>query len=107
MELEKVYIVVDALDECKKDVLSQLVSSLHSLSSKCRFLFTSRPLPTIESLFRDVPRLPVVPDAEDIRLYIRGRMFEGSQLVMLIQSWPDSITREEVVESVLTKSVGM
>src|SRR6201999_2144279 len=51
-DLLLVYIVVDALDECEKDVMNSLVPSLRFISPNCHLLFTSRPLPRIDNLLK-------------------------------------------------------
>jgi hypothetical protein len=103
----RAYMVVDALDECKRDMMASLVLALRSVSEKCHLLFTSRPLLIIEELLDGFSRLDINADTEDMEAYIYGRMYPGSQIVNLINSRPDSIQRDAVKDIVIKRAAGM
>lgn len=106
--VEHVYVVVDALDECREDVLQHLVSTLRSLSRKCQLLFTSRPLLTIENLLSGFTHLMISAKTKDMMDYIDGRMYPGSRLMNLIESHPHAdITKASVIETIVGKADGM
>jgi hypothetical protein len=73
----RVYIVVDALDECsnQEGTRSQIVEKLRNLQLKtnARLLFTSRFIPEIEEIFRSNPMLEVRASNEDVTRFVIGQ----------------------------------
>jgi hypothetical protein len=74
----RVYIVVDALDECTDQygMRSPLVEKLRDLQAKTnvRLLFTSRFIPEITEKFRSDPILEVRASEEDVKRYVAGQI---------------------------------
>ncbi|ORY00885.1 hypothetical protein BCR34DRAFT_546658 [Clohesyomyces aquaticus] len=78
LELSTVYIVVDALDECRNDDGTRrwLLARIRDLQSKAdvRFLATSRFLPDIIDEFKELGRLEVRACDEDVRRFVAGQV---------------------------------
>jgi hypothetical protein len=79
---ERVFIVVDALDECQPSDGSQTaflteVFNLRSAAGASLNVFvTSRPGPDIVRMFDKFPSLAIRAKEEDIQQYLRGHMGE-------------------------------
>jgi hypothetical protein len=75
----RVYIVVDALDECqeKDGTRSQLLPKLRDLQRKAdmRLMVTSRFIPHIENEFRLALRLEARASDEDVKRFVIGQMY--------------------------------
>lgn len=73
----RVYIVVDALDECtdQNRTRSQLIEKLRELQTRTnvRLLFTSRFIPEITEKFRLDPVLEVRASGKDVKRFIAGQ----------------------------------
>jgi hypothetical protein len=74
----RVYIVMDALDECtdQDGTRSQLIEKLGELqmSTDVRLLFTSRFIPEITAKFRLDPVLEVRASEEDVKRFVAGQI---------------------------------
>ena len=72
----KVFIVVDALDECREDdaTRAKFLRVLRSLPENVNLMVTSRNLPSIARDFDGIERLNIRAHDEDIRMYIEGRI---------------------------------
>jgi Cdc6-like AAA superfamily ATPase len=73
----RIFIVVDALDECSSDGCRQeLLSALFDLRERCgaNLLITSRPISSIEAEFEASPTLEIRASDEDVRRYLEGSM---------------------------------
>ncbi|KAJ9266774.1 hypothetical protein DTO212C5_6201 [Paecilomyces variotii] len=75
---EKVFIIIDALDECYstdpcRDMLLSEIFSLQ-LQSDVRFLATSRSIPEIMMRFDGKPSLEVRANHHDVQTYIKGNI---------------------------------
>lgn len=97
LDLSTVYIVIDALDECRNDdgTRRQLLAYIRDLQSKAdvRFLVTSRFLPDIADEFKDSGRLEVQASDEDVRRFVAGQVHRlpkciqhKHELQMLVQN---------------------
>jgi AAA domain/Heterokaryon incompatibility protein (HET) len=73
----KVYVVVDALDECLNHDRSQLLAMLRNLQSKghLSFMATSRFIPEVMQQFNLSPMLEVRASDSDVKLFIAGQMY--------------------------------
>jgi hypothetical protein len=97
----KVFIIVDALDECLEGNQRELMIELQSLTSTqgVNLMVTSRLLPAVEAQFRGAERLDICADNDDVRTYIEGRIPCEPRLAKHIKSHPplqDSIVNEIV-----------
>jgi hypothetical protein len=86
----RVFIVVDALDECQASdsCRSTFLSEIFSLQVKTgvSFFATSRPIPDIEGEFKGCVRREILASDEDVYRYLDGHM---SQLPKFILSLPE------------------
>lgn len=97
--LPTVYIIIDALDECKRHTRIELIDTIREMQniSRIKLLVTSRVIPEIYSLFRDEPSLLVRGSAADMQTYVLSRMNELSPAVH--QSGLSQHVLERVVEA--------
>ena len=103
---KKVFIVVDALDECQSSDgrLRQLLSEIFALQSKANinFLATSRPIPEIENQFTACITQTILASEEDIRSYIAGHIDRLPEFVI-----EDLALQEEIKVKIIEAAVGM
>ncbi|KAL9480807.1 hypothetical protein ACSS6W_005593 [Trichoderma asperelloides] len=73
---KKVFIVIDALDECANadDFLLEIFTILQDTEAK--LFATTRPRESIEKRFKDGLFLEISADSEDVQDYVRGRLSE-------------------------------
>ena len=99
----RVYIVVDALDECpdRDRTRSQLLGLVHSLQGRTdlRLMATSRHIPEIVDEFKGVPQLEVHASTEDVKQYVVGQV---NRLHKCVQRDGDlqAIVQNKIVEAV-------
>ena len=74
MRCTKVFLIVDAFDECSEECRSQLLAELYHLRPKMNTLITSRNLPNIERQLPNVKRLKIEAQRDDILHYIQERV---------------------------------
>jgi hypothetical protein len=97
---KKVYIVIDALDECEKDVCSGLLSIIRWLQvhNNMSLLITTRPLREVLDHVPSCPVLEVRASESDVDLYLRARM----------QTLPkDLALQEEIITAIVSAVDGM
>lgn len=76
----KMYIILDALDECPPAYRRDLLHLLRLIrDSPARLLVSSRPHLTFD-IFEDSPKIDIVPSPEDIKLYTAHRLEEAHLL---------------------------
>jgi hypothetical protein len=96
----KVYIVIDALDECQDGSRRQLLFKLSELRTgrDIRLMVTSRFITEIEESFRMALQLEVQADKADVQRFIIGRM---DRLPECIRSDPalQELVRDKIVEA--------
>jgi hypothetical protein len=97
----KVFIVVDALDECPDDgTRAHLLEELQSLSGIVNLLVTSRELSSIAQHFEGTNRLNIRATDQDVRKYIEARIASVPRRHL-------KALREEIVAQVVEKAQGM
>ena len=101
----RVFIIVDALDECLDSTREQFITMLQSLARNVNLIVTARPLPTIEQQFLGVNRLEIQANIDDVRKYIKDRIPRERRLARLINN--DWALQEGIVNEVVTKANGM
>ncbi|KAF1996905.1 hypothetical protein P154DRAFT_397109, partial [Amniculicola lignicola CBS 123094] len=98
-----VYIVIDALDECRDSdgTRGQLLARLRELQARIdvRLLVTSRFMPGIVDAFKDALKLEVRASNEDVKRFVAGKM---DQLPKCIQRNPElqEMVQEKIAEAV-------
>jgi hypothetical protein len=100
----KVYVVVDALDECLNHNRTQLLTILRDLQSKgsLSFMATSRFIPEVEQQFTSLPLLAVRANDFDVKRFIAGQMHLLSGFVQR-----DSDLQNAIQDGISTAADGM
>jgi len=77
----KIFIVVDALDECPEEngTRANLLKALRSLGGTVNLMVTSRDLPSIAREFQRTKRLDIRANDSDVQRYIEGRIARASR----------------------------
>ncbi|KAL4961712.1 ankyrin repeat domain-containing protein [Aspergillus stella-maris] len=75
-QLSRVFIVVDALDECESIARESLLAAIHSLQDQynVNFLATSRYIPDTIAAFESCPSLEIRATMEDVWRYLRSQL---------------------------------
>ena len=105
--MNSLYIVIDALDECDDTdgTRSSLISDVPALLPAARFLFTSRPLKDIERHFEGYPCLEIRASDDDIRRFIVSRTARETRLAKHLAA--DQTLLPLISETIVNKSDGM
>jgi Cdc6-like AAA superfamily ATPase len=100
----KVYVVVDALDECLKDHRSQLLVMLRDLQSNrnVSFMATSRFIPEVVQQFTLSSMLEVRADDSDVKHFVAGQMYRLPRCVQR-----DDKLQEAIQDGISTAVDGM
>jgi len=106
----KVFIVLDALDECQEDYQGRLIAELESISSTVYLMVTSRPLDLIKQRFQGACHLDINAMDGDVRKYIESRIRRGQTkneilLAQLVQE--NRGLQYSIVEKIVTNARGM
>ena len=102
-EFEKLYIIVDALDEYAQDSLDDLLKSIRGISPRACHFFTSRP--NIHITLKDVVHLKIEAHANDIENFLVGRIEESKIISDLVRK--DPMLKARIVETITEKAKGM
>ncbi|KAJ6086763.1 hypothetical protein N7467_005677 [Penicillium canescens] len=105
--LRRVFLVIDALDECEDiAALTDVIKFINSLT-RISVLVTSRMTPAIQQLMLAVQastiELEVARVTQDIQAFVNHRLYAGEESS---RRWPDEVMRH-IQESVISKSAGM
>jgi hypothetical protein len=96
----RVFIVVDALDECQVSdgCRSRFLSGIFSLQAKCgiNVFATSRFIPEITEKFNGSTSLEIRASNEDVRKYLDGHIFRLPEFVVRSSELQDEIKTEIV-----------
>ena len=104
--LSKVFIVVDALDECNEIGRHALLFELKKLLPTAHLLFTSRPyIVDFAQYFDHFSLLEVRASDHDIKVYVGERIANNNRLKRLVQN--DDVLRNDIIEVILSNVKGM
>jgi len=104
----RVFVVVDALDECfPEEACNNLLERLRSLTKipSAKLMVTSRDIPSIESAICADVKLEIIALDSDIKALVEARISEVKMLERLINRQPS--IKEKVVMTVVEKAQGM
>lgn len=101
----KIFVVVDALDECAESNRSVLLKELRALQPTLNLLVTSRFLDSISNNFEGATRLEISASAEDVQTYVIRRISREQRLWRLVGE--DAALRKAIVETVVGNSKKM
>lgn len=95
---KKVYVIIDALDECEREVCSELLSMIRRLqdTSNVSLLVTTRPLREVLDHVPSYPLLEVRASKSDVDIYLRARMQTLPKFVRTDQTLQDQIVKAVV-----------
>jgi hypothetical protein len=98
-----VFIVIDALDECRDviGVCRELLATIQDLQSEhdVRLLATSRPLPDINEAFQGLPKLEIQANRNDVERFMAGQM---DRMPRCVRRDP---TLQETIQRIVADSV--
>lgn len=109
----KVFIVVDALDECINDpetnIAEEFLRALHQLPRSAHLLFTSRNDISIESMVQADSKLEIRADSTDLRRYLESRIKGRKHLNSLIdkEAEKDKSFLDKALNAIVERSRGM
>lgn len=105
-ELDRIFIVLDALDERNEqdDILS-LVPVLTAVESKAHLFLTSRPNSEIKELLADGSSFEIKAQSDDIRLLLNSELDKRSHLNRLCAKTEG--LREEIIDRITARSEKM
>jgi Cdc6-like AAA superfamily ATPase len=88
----RVFVVVDALDECQASDRRTFLTNLFDLQIKCRanVLATSRFISQITTKFKGKPSLEIIASQEDIERYLEGHITQLS----CFEEWDTQLQQE-------------
>jgi len=103
----KVFIVVDALDECSEEdgVRETFSKLLNESTPDLNLLITSRHVAVIERTFEGATRIEICASDKDVRSYLSARITENSQLVRYIKIDPTLLSK--ILDTITSKANGM
>jgi hypothetical protein len=107
-QYEKVFVLIDALDEYSEanDARHAFLAELQKLGPSLYLLVTSRFSSTIEHEFKDVARVEIIASDKDIETYVDGRIDKNSSgLARHVRKYPN--LRKDIVSTVIEKAKGM
>jgi hypothetical protein len=109
----KVFIVIDALDECLNDpetnTMNDFLKALHQLPQKVHVLFTSRHNTSIGQKIKVDRKLEIVAKKDDLRRYVENRInsFEHLKLLVNKRVKQDECFLDKVLDAIAARSQGM
>jgi len=90
----RVYIIIDALDECSdfddnSDARNhKFLSAIESIRKFGNFLITSRPYENIKEILKGVPQVQIRADVEDVKKYLDSEMNENPYFGKFLEQEP-------------------
>jgi hypothetical protein len=103
----RIFIVVDALDECPEDKQSRaiLITELRALQPRVNLMVTSRFLDTIACAFAEVKRIEINASIDDLKIYAERRILYEDRLLEHVQR--DPALSGEIVKTVVENAQQM
>jgi len=103
----RVFVVVDALDECTEEssTRADLLDELKSLPKNVNLLVTSRKISAIMNEFEGAERLEVYASDKDTKKYIVGRIHHEPRLARHVKADPG--LQRAIVNGIISKAHGM
>ena len=107
-EFERVFVVIDALDEFEEgQERNELLNSLTSLAeTSLKVIVTSRPHPNdIRRRLSDFTSFEVEANPDDVKLFLNGTIDNDEEALEIIER--DESLREDVVDTLMERARGM
>ena len=104
---DRVYFVIDALDECSEvnGTRKDLLAELQRLKPAANILITSRDIPSIERLLKDAARIEIRASDEDIKNYVEDRISSSERIASYVRK--NSDLKNRILKDVSEKASGM
>ena len=102
---ERVYIVLDGLDEAQEEVKIQLLEGINAFPSNTRTLIMSRPLKSFECLVPGVVLIDIEARNEDIELFVEKKIAQMPRLRMVLAGTEGE--KRRICKTIREKSGGM
>ncbi|RYP50205.1 hypothetical protein DL768_004226 [Monosporascus sp. mg162] len=109
-EFSRVFIVIDALDECPDDTRSSFVKTLDRLPDKVHVLYTTTPGRSHGQLIRPGgSEIEVIAHPDDIRKYLKKTINDRQRLRAMAEAGQqvDHAFLDKALDTIVTKSDGM
>jgi ATP/maltotriose-dependent transcriptional regulator MalT len=104
---DRVYVVLDALDESRNDIAIKVRYSLiHDLPDNVSLLCTSRRIPEIEKTFAGDQLFDITANNEDMRKYVEA-FFEDTTGLCDLVARTHEVDQETITSKVLERARGM
>ena len=104
---KKVYIVIDALDECPQKARETLLQNLQSLldtPGTVSLMITTRPNTAIKEI-REIRRLEIRAEDEDVGQYVRSRIEHSTRLRNNVSRDPE--LEKMIIDKLIRNANGM
>lgn len=102
---KRVYVVLDALDECTDDIRWELLEKLREIGPRVHLLVTSRDLDSIGEELQDFERLEIKANKADLELFIDHHIQKNKNLRKIVQKSPT--IGEDIKVAVVTTAEDM
>ena len=102
---EKIYLLVDALDECADNDIEVLIRHLKDLQPKVILMVTSRPSNVIADLLEGASLLDISANSSDLLAYVTGRINGATRLMWHVRS--DATLAEDIKKGVVEAADNM
>ncbi|KAJ2911930.1 hypothetical protein MD484_g8488, partial [Candolleomyces efflorescens] len=102
---ERVYIVLDGLDEAQEEVKIQLLEGINAFPSNTRTLIMSRPLKSFECLVPGVILIDIEARNEDIELFVEKKIAQMPRLRTMLSGKEGE--KRRICKAIKDKSGGM
>jgi hypothetical protein len=108
MEFDRIYVILDALDECpeKGDLRFHLLNAIRSLPVDIKLLVTSRKIPSIKKDMIGGRILEIRAAESDLRCYVKGRI-DSDRNLMATHVKGNKEYEDRVMEAILRKAKEM
>ena len=105
--ISKVFIVIDALDECPEGnrTRESFLTEIRKLQPTIYLLVTSRHILAIEREFEQAARIDIYASGEDVKKYLKYRIESEGRLVRLVK--PDPALQAAIVNTIVENAKGM
>ncbi|KAG8527048.1 uncharacterized protein KY384_008477 [Bacidia gigantensis] len=103
----RVYIVIDALDECTEanGVREELLEGILQMPTFTSIMITSRYIPVVEDSLQAALRLDISARDDDIHLHVRSRLAREKTWARRIRL--DSVLQTKIAKSIVERASGM
>ena len=96
-QFDRVFLIIDALDELRKRDRAELLAALLKTTSACSILITSRPNhEDIQTYLQEAARLPIRAADADVQSYAYRRIREDLNFARRIKGFEDRVVNEVI-----------